>query len=200
MSAGSTGAPDGRVPATDQAPAPETLPRGVVVLLGTGAAVVTAAGVRSFAEIVGPVFLALVLTIAVSPLRRSLIRRGVKRWLAGLIALVVVNAFLLGVAAMLAYSVAELAGLLPTYQDKFAELVADTRAWLADRGVGQDQLQAALQLRRCRGQCGIVMLYLPLKRASLPPALRGTPVICHERAQSRAPGKGAPAARFALRR
>ena len=145
MSAGSTGSPDGRVPAADQAPAPETLPRGVVVLLGTGAAVVTAAGVRSFAEIVGPVFLALVLTIAVSPLRRSLIRRGVKRWWAGLIALVVVNAFLLGVAAMLAYSVAELAGLLPTYQDKFAELVADTRAWLADRGVGQDQLQAALQ-------------------------------------------------------
>jgi predicted PurR-regulated permease PerM len=152
MSAGSTASPDGRArtaksPAqgVDPSPAPEALPRGVVVLLGTAAAVVTAAGIRSFAEIVGPVFLALVLTIAVSPLRRSLVRHDVKPWLAGLIALVVVNAFLLGVAAMLIFSVAELAGLLPTYQDKFAELVADTRGWLADHGVGHDQLQAALQ-------------------------------------------------------
>ncbi|MFI5694755.1 AI-2E family transporter [Kribbella sp. NPDC051586] len=145
MSAGSTDSPDGRVPAADAPAPPGTLPRGVVVLLGTAAAVVTAAGIRSFAEIVGPVFLALVLTIAVSPLRRSLLRRGVKGWLAGLIALVVVNAFLLGVAAMLAFSVAQLAGLLPTYQEKFAELVADTRGWLADRGVGPEQLEAALR-------------------------------------------------------
>ncbi|MER7251280.1 AI-2E family transporter [Kribbella sp. NPDC000426] len=140
MSAGSTDSPNGSAPA-----APEMLPRGVVVLLGTAAAVVTAAGVHLFAGILGPVFLALVLTIAVSPLRRRLIDRGVKGWLAGLIALVVVNAFLLGVVAMLAFSVAELAGLLPTYQDKFTELVADVRGWLADRGVGQEQLEAALR-------------------------------------------------------
>ncbi|WP_202867353.1 AI-2E family transporter [Kribbella pittospori] len=121
------------------------LPRGVVVLLGTGAAVLTAAGVRSFAEIIGPTFLALVLTIAVSPLRRLLIRRGMRVWLAALIALVVVNAFLLAVAAALALSLAKLAGLLPAYQDKFAELVADVRGWLADHGIGQEQLEAALQ-------------------------------------------------------
>jgi predicted PurR-regulated permease PerM len=142
MSAGSTESPDGPVPA---AAAPSTLPRAVVVLLGTGAAVLTAAGVRSFADILGPVFLALVLTIAVSPLRRLLVMRGVKGWLAALIALVVVYAFLLGVAAALAYSVAKLASLLPTYQDKFAEMVDNARGWLADRGVGDDQLQAALQ-------------------------------------------------------
>lgn len=142
MSAGSTESPDGRVPA---AAAPSMLPRGVVVLLGTGGAVLTAAGVRSFADILGPVFLALVLTIAVSPLRRLLVRRGVNGWLAALIALVVVYAFLLGVAAALAYSVAKLASLLPTYEDKFAEMVDNARGWLADRGVGDDQLQAALQ-------------------------------------------------------
>jgi predicted PurR-regulated permease PerM len=145
MSAGSPESPDGQAPATDSPPASWALPRGVVVLLGTAAAVLTAAGVRSFAGIVGPVFLALVLTIAVSPLRRLLIRRGVKRWLAALIALVVVNVFLLGMAAALALSVAKLASLLPTYQDKFAELVDDTRGWLADLGVGEEQLQAALQ-------------------------------------------------------
>jgi predicted PurR-regulated permease PerM len=144
MSAGSTEPPDDQVPAAVPAAAPSVLPRGVVVLLGTGGAVLTAAGVRSFAGIVGPVFLALILTIAVSPLRRLLVRRGVRGWLAALIALVVVNAFLLGVAAALAFSVAKLATLLPTYEDKFAGMVDNARGWLADRGIGDEQLQAAL--------------------------------------------------------
>jgi predicted PurR-regulated permease PerM len=145
MSAGSTESPDGRIPAAGPTPASPVLPRGVVVLLGTGAAVLTAAGLRGFAEIIGPVFLALVLTIAVSPLRRLLIRRGVASWLAALIALAVVIGFLLGVAAAIALSIAKLATLLPTYQEKFAELVDDARGWLAERGVGEEQVQAALQ-------------------------------------------------------
>jgi AI-2 transport protein TqsA len=144
MSAGSTESPDGRPPAAEATPAAWAMPRGVVVLLGTGGAVITVAGVRSFAAIVGPVFLALVLTIAVSPLRRLLVRRRVKGWLAALIALVVANAFLLGVTAALAYSVAKLATLLPQYEDKFAAMVDDARGWLADRGIGDEQLQAAL--------------------------------------------------------
>ncbi|MFI6830045.1 MULTISPECIES: AI-2E family transporter [unclassified Kribbella] len=145
MSAGSTDSPDGRRPEAGSSPAPLALPRGVIILLGTGATVLTAAGLRGFAGIVGPVFLALVLTIAVSPLRRLLVRKGVKGWLAALIALVVVNVFLLGVAAALALSVAKLASLLPTYEDKFTALVADARSWLADHGVGQEQLEAALK-------------------------------------------------------
>jgi len=144
MSAGSTESPDGRPPAAEAKPAAWAMPRGVVVLLGTGGAVITVAGVRSFAAIVGPVFLALVLTIAVSPLRRLLVRRRVKGWLAALIALVVANAFLLGVTAALAYSVAKLATLLPQYEDKFAAMVDDARGWLSDRGIGDEQLQAAL--------------------------------------------------------
>jgi AI-2 transport protein TqsA len=145
VSAGSTESPDGHAPAADSPPAPWALPRGVLVLLGTGAAVLTAAGLRGFRDIAGPVFLALVLTIAVSPLRQLLIRRGVKRWLAALIALVVVNAILLGMAAAMALSLARLATLLPQYEDKFAELVDDARAWLANLGVGEEQLRAALE-------------------------------------------------------
>jgi AI-2 transport protein TqsA len=144
MSAGSTESPDGQASA-DGSPPTWALPRGVVVLLGTGAAVLTAAGLRSIPGIVGPVFLALVLTIAVTPLRQLLIRRGVRRWLAALIALVVVIVFLLAVAAALALSLAKLATLLPTYQDKFAGIVDDVRSWLANLGVGEEQLQAALK-------------------------------------------------------
>jgi predicted PurR-regulated permease PerM len=84
------------------------------------------------------------MTIAVSPLRTLLIRKGVPEWVAALIALVAVIGFLLGLAASLAFSVARLATLLPGYQDKLTELVASGRGWLADRGVGDQQLQAAL--------------------------------------------------------
>lgn len=149
MTAGASEPPNGQLPAASPAPAPAdgswALPRGVVVLIGAGGAVLATAGIRSTSDIVGPVFLALVLTIAVSPLRRLLVRRGVRTWLAGLIALVVVIGFLLSMAAAVAYSVAKLATLLPTYQDKFAELVDDARGWLADRGVGEQQVQAALE-------------------------------------------------------
>ena len=152
MSAGSAApqgghspAPGVAVPAADSSRGSWALPRGVVVLLGAAGAVLTTAGLRGTSEIVGPVFLALVLTIAVSPLRRLLVRRGLPVWIAALVALVTVNAFLLGIAAAVALSVAKLATLLPSYQENFAELVADIRGWLADRGIGDQQLEAALQ-------------------------------------------------------
>ncbi|MEU8225708.1 AI-2E family transporter [Kribbella sp. NPDC048915] len=141
MSTGSEGSAEDRIPE----PTPSwALPRGVVVLLGTAGAVLTVIGLRGFSHIVGPVFLALVLTIAASPLRRLLVRHGVKLWLAVLLSLVAVVGFLLGMAAALAFSLARLATLLPAYEDKFTELVQDVRGWLADLGVGDEQLRAAL--------------------------------------------------------
>jgi AI-2 transport protein TqsA len=152
VSAGSASPEGGPLPASGStAPAAEAghaswpLPRGVVVLLGVASAVLTAAGLRSFANIAGPVFLALVMTIAVSPLRSLLIGRGVRGWVAALVALLTALAFLLGLAAALAFSIARLATLLPTYQNKLTELVDGVRGWLAHHGVGDQQVQAALQ-------------------------------------------------------
>jgi predicted PurR-regulated permease PerM len=51
------------------------LPRGLIVLLGLTGLVVTVTGIRAFSGIVGPVFLALMLTVAVHPLREWLRRR-----------------------------------------------------------------------------------------------------------------------------
>ncbi|WUJ75065.1 AI-2E family transporter [Kribbella soli] len=136
------------MPDSPDAPPPTaswSLPRGVVVLLGTAGAIITAGGLRGFSSIAGPVFLALILTIAVSPLRRYLIRRGVRSWIAALIALVVVIAILLGLAAALAFSLARLATLLPAYQATFGQLVNDVRGWLADQGVGNQEIQRVLQ-------------------------------------------------------
>jgi predicted PurR-regulated permease PerM len=142
MSTGSEGSADGRIP--EPTTPSWALPRGVVVLLGTAGAVLTVMGLRGFAHIAGPVFLALVLTVAASPLRRLLRRHGVATWLATLIAFVAIVGFLLGMAAALGLSLARLATLLPAYQDKFTELVDDVRGWLADLGIGDQQLRAAL--------------------------------------------------------
>ena len=45
-------------------------PRGLIILLGIAAALVVALGMRQFANILGPVFMALVLSIAVHPIRK----------------------------------------------------------------------------------------------------------------------------------
>ena len=53
------------------------LPRGLIIVLGLAAGVIVAGGLRAMPNIIGPVFLALVLTITVNPIRGWLIRQGV---------------------------------------------------------------------------------------------------------------------------
>jgi predicted PurR-regulated permease PerM len=65
-------------------------------------------------------------------------------WLAVTTTLITLVALILGLGSALALSVAELAALLPTYQDSFTALVDDLQAWLASMGVGHDQILAAL--------------------------------------------------------
>ena len=64
----------------EPAEAPEksiwALPRAVVVLLGLAGGVVVIAGMKSVAGIIGPTFLALILTVAVHPLHNWLRRKG----------------------------------------------------------------------------------------------------------------------------
>jgi AI-2 transport protein TqsA len=121
-----------------------SVPRGFIVLLGAAGGVVVVAGLRATADIVGPVFLALVLTIAAAPLGRLLRRIGLPGWLATLCTLLAVYLVLVALAAALALSVARLATLLPEYSEQFSDLVDNLRSWLTDRGVGADQESAAL--------------------------------------------------------
>jgi predicted PurR-regulated permease PerM len=62
------------------APAPWGLPPGVIVLIGLAAAVVTVAGIRATAGLIGPAFLALTIVIAISPVQGWLLRKGLPRW------------------------------------------------------------------------------------------------------------------------
>ena len=117
------------------------LPRGLLILLGTAAATVTIAGLRSIAGIVAPIFLALMLIIAVHPLRPWLLRKGLPRWAGTLVTIVAVYAMVLGLALMLLVALARFATLLPQYRDELAVAVEDGLAWLQGLGVGNEQIE-----------------------------------------------------------
>jgi AI-2 transport protein TqsA len=123
---------------------PTGLPRGVIVLLGTACTVVVVAGMRGVAELIGPVFLALMLTVTVSPLTYWLRRRGVPVWLAATVTVVVVYAGLFALGAALAVSVARLIDLMPGYQAQFADLRDNLVAGLDGLGISTQQLREAV--------------------------------------------------------
>ncbi|MFC8385391.1 AI-2E family transporter [Nocardia sp. NPDC057272] len=132
-------------PSTDTAPPVQwSIPRGLIVLLSLGAGVVTIGGLKAFSGIVGPVFLALMLTIAVQPIQSWARRKGWPAWLGMAAALVAVIAILFGIGGALALSAVQLASLLPEYADKLNELLDHGRNWLSDLGVSSDQIHKAL--------------------------------------------------------
>ncbi|MFE1596335.1 AI-2E family transporter [Nocardia sp. NPDC058705] len=128
------------------APAPVewSIPRGLIVLLSLAAAVVTIAGLKAFSSVVGPVFLALMLTIAVQPIQSWAHRKGWPAWLGMAAALVSVVAILFGIGGALALSAVQLASLLPQYADQLNDLLDHGRGWLSDLGVSSDQIHKAL--------------------------------------------------------
>ena len=101
----------------------QRVPRAVmIVLVCAAAAVITLSGIKEVASIVGPVILALVLVIAVAPLRDRLAAKGAPGWVLVTVPLLVVLLVLLGMMAVLTISVAQLATLVPTYSQQFADL------------------------------------------------------------------------------
>ncbi|MFC4591824.1 AI-2E family transporter [Sphaerisporangium corydalis] len=120
------------------------IPRALVMLLITAAAVVTLAGIKAIDTIVGPVVLALVLTIAVSPIRAWLTRRHAPGWLVVAVPLAVVIVGLLGMVAVLTVAVVQMAVLVPGYSNQFNKLVADAQSWAAAHGIAP-QVSKALR-------------------------------------------------------
>ncbi|MEV5408487.1 AI-2E family transporter [Thermopolyspora sp. NPDC052614] len=123
----------------------QRIPRALSVLVGVAAAIVVLAGVRETSSIVGPVVLALVLVIAVSPVREWLTRRRAPTWVIVAVPLALVIVFLLGMVAVLTVSVAQLAALIPTYSDQLDRLVADAQALATRLGYGNAEINRALE-------------------------------------------------------
>ena len=120
------------------------LPRGLTIVLGLAAGVVVAAGIHAVQNILGPVFLALVLTITVDPLRGMMIRRGAPRWLATLVVVLGMYAIIIGLFAAAIVGIAQLASLLPQYADQLQAQLSGVKSWLAGLGVTQADVQKML--------------------------------------------------------
>lgn len=133
------------------------LPRGFVVLLSLAATVVIVAGLRAAHDLVAPAFLALVLTIAIQPVRPWLVERGLPAWAATSAALLGVYLMVLLLALSLVVSVARFATLLTDYEGEFDDLVDGLRDQLADLGVGGREIETVLgsvDLERLAGYAG----------------------------------------------
>lgn len=127
------------------------LPRPTLLLLGAAGAVLVVAGVHGMANLVGPVFLALVLTVAAHPLRMLLIRRGVPGWLAGLVMMLVIYLTLAALAVSLLISGARFAQLVPEYESEWDRGVGRAATWLTEHGLdpaGLDGMREQLDLGR----------------------------------------------------
>ena len=118
---------------------------GVNVLIALAAATIVIAGLKSAAGLIGPIFLALVLTIAVHPLRRLLSRWRLPSWVVALVCIVVVYVLMLGLSLSLVAATARFATLLPTYAAEFDNVVADLGTALGRLGIGQEQVQQLLE-------------------------------------------------------
>jgi len=118
------------------------LPRGLIIILGLAAAVIVAAGIHQVPAILGPVFLALVLTVTVDPIRGLMIRKGAPRWLASLTLVIVVFAILIGLVVGLVIGVAQLATLLPQYSSEIQQDITNLETWLAGFGISQSDIQS----------------------------------------------------------
>lgn len=121
------------------------LPRWLIVILGAAGTVVALAGIRAAAGLIGPVFLALMLVVTVHPLLGWARSRGVPQWLSVLLAILAVYALLIGLALAVAYSVGQLAALLPQYSAQWSKELDGLKSTLSHLGVSTSQLQSAVK-------------------------------------------------------
>lgn len=116
------------------------VPRWLLVLVGLAAATIAIAGLRAVAWLIAPVFLALVVVIALAPVQSWLRRIGVPHWLATIVLLILVWAVLLAFVALLIASAAQLAALLPDYAGQAERLISEVVAELNSAGIVSGQV------------------------------------------------------------
>jgi predicted PurR-regulated permease PerM len=124
--------------------AEQRIPRALVVLLGAAGAVVVLAGIQQISSIAGPVVLAMVLVIAVSPIRGWLTARQAPGWAVVAVPLAVVLIVLLGMVAILTVAITQMAILIPTYSTQFNQLVVDAQHWAASLGYGSAEINKVI--------------------------------------------------------
>lgn len=119
---------------------------GTKVLISLAAAVIVLFGLSRISSIVGPVFLAIVLTICVYPLKQRLILRGVPAAVATVSTILAVYAMIGALVASLWVSAVQLTQLLPQFAPQITELRGDLMVFLHDTlGIGDDQVRELVE-------------------------------------------------------
>ena len=113
-------------------PRTSAIPRALIILLGAAAVVITVAGVRAVAWLVGPLVLALVVVIAVYPIKTWLMPKGWPGWAAILSLIVVIYGTLMS-GCVPGVSASQLEALLSQNAAKTQQLVDSYRSADQDR-------------------------------------------------------------------
>ena len=114
------------------------------MLLGPGAAVLVLGGVRATAWLIGPMFLALIVVIALYPVQASLRRHNWPDWLTTLVLVLLVVGLLACFVLIVVVSLAQLAVLLPQYADRADDLLQSLSGGLSNMGAPAGQLDEAV--------------------------------------------------------
>ena len=109
---------------------------------------------RFASELVAPMVLALVLTIAVAPLSHWSRRHGFPAWASVLLSLVAVYAVVLVLVGGIALSTVKLASILPQYADQAQQQIHELSQRLADAGFDKASDPGGLVQHRRRPRAG----------------------------------------------
>jgi predicted PurR-regulated permease PerM len=113
---------------------PPTVPNALAVLVALAALLVIANGIGEIRDIVAASFLALNLVIVVWPVQKAL-ARALPRFLSAIIAGLLAIGLLLGLLYALGWAIARLIQTLPTYSEKFQNLVNQISDWATELGL-----------------------------------------------------------------
>src|SRR4029450_9707393 len=124
------------MPVAGQRPGPPFF--AILIVAGL---IVIGAGLRSIANIVGPLFLVITLVVTVAPLRNLLVRRRWPSWLASVVSLLTIYLLLGLILGSVAFAVARLVGTLPDYANAFNQIFSYLLDLSARLGFGQEQIE-----------------------------------------------------------
>ena len=139
---------------------PVMLPRAYMILVGSAAAVIVAAGIGATAWLVAPAFLAWVIVVVIAPVGHRLRAYGLPAWLATGVLVVLVYAVVVVMAGVVVLSAARLATVLPQYAAEADGLRRGLGTLLATYGIGPDQVRAVvadLDIGKVAGYVGLLL-------------------------------------------
>jgi predicted PurR-regulated permease PerM len=120
------------------------LPRAYLILVGSAAAVIVAAGIGAAAWLVAPAFLAWVIVVVIAPVGHRLRASWLPAWLATAVLVVLVYGVVVVMAGVVVLSAARLATVLPQYAAEADGLRRGLGTLLGTYGIGPEQVREVL--------------------------------------------------------